>query len=56
VTRQPASIVGAIDIHQRHSIVDIADPAVAMVCAKLTGVRVKGQVLRVVPASEAPEA
>jgi len=53
VTRQPAAIVGAIDIHQRHSIVDIAEPAVALVCAKLTGVRVKGQVLRVVPASEA---
>ena len=53
VTRQPGAIVGAIDIHQRHSIVDIAEPAVALVCAKLTGVRVKGQVLRVVPASEA---
>ncbi|MBE2214444.1 MAG: DEAD/DEAH box helicase [Opitutaceae bacterium] len=52
VTRQPASIVGAIDIHQRHSIVDIAEPAVALVCAKLTGVRVKGQVLQVRPATE----
>ncbi len=55
VTRQPAGIVGAIDIHQRHSIVDVAAAAVGLVCTKLTGIRMKGQVLRVLPASEAPE-
>ncbi|MGH8020128.1 MAG: DEAD/DEAH box helicase [Opitutaceae bacterium] len=54
VTRRPAAIVGAIDIHQRHSIVDVADAAAALVCSKLAGIRMKGQALRVLPASEAP--
>jgi ATP-dependent RNA helicase DeaD len=53
VTRQPASIVGAIDIHQRHSLVDIANDCAALVCAKLSGVRVKGQALRVLLARDA---
>ncbi len=52
VTRQPGAIVGAIDIHQNHSIVDIAEPAVDLVCTKLTGVRVKGEVLTVVRATD----
>jgi len=55
VTRQPAGIVGAIDLHQRHSIVDVADASADLVCAKLTGVRVKGQVLRVLPVPEDAE-
>jgi ATP-dependent RNA helicase DeaD len=56
VTRQPASIVGAIDLHQRHAIVDVADAAVQTVCAKLSGIRMKGQVLLVTLASETPAA
>jgi len=50
VTRLPASVVGAIDIHQRHSLVDVAAKETAVIIAKLSGVRVKGQVLEVRPA------
>jgi len=42
VTRLPASIVGAIDIHQRHTLADVAEEHVGTVLAKLTGIRVKG--------------
>jgi ATP-dependent RNA helicase DeaD len=45
VTRLPAEIVGAIDIHQRHSLVDVAEEHAALVVKKLAGIRVKGQVL-----------
>jgi len=45
VTRLPADIVGAIDIHQRHSLVDVAEEHSALVVKKLAGIRVKGQVL-----------
>jgi ATP-dependent RNA helicase DeaD len=45
VTRLPADIVGAIDIHQRHSLVDVAEEHAALVVKKLTGIRVKGQAL-----------
>src|SRR5580693_131985 len=45
VTRLPADIVGAIDIHQRHSLVDVAEEHAALVVKKLAGIRVKGQVL-----------
>jgi ATP-dependent RNA helicase DeaD len=45
VTRLPADIVGAIDIHQRHSLVDVAEEHAALVVKKLTGIRVKGQML-----------
>jgi len=55
VTRAPASIVGAIDLKQRHSLIDIADDHVELVLEKLTGVRVKGTVLQPVPAAEGME-
>ncbi|HXA15236.1 MAG TPA: helicase-related protein, partial [Opitutaceae bacterium] len=45
VTRLPADIVGAIDIHQRHSLVDVAEEHAPLVVKKLAGIRVKGQVL-----------
>jgi ATP-dependent RNA helicase DeaD len=45
VTRLPADIVGAIDIHQRHSLVDVAEAHAGLVVKKLAGIRVKGQVL-----------
>jgi ATP-dependent RNA helicase DeaD len=46
VTRLPADIVGAIDILQRHTLVDVAEPAVDRVLEKLAGVRMKGQTLK----------
>ena len=55
VSRLPADVVGAIDIHQRHSLVDIADIAVPKVLEKLTGIRMKGEMLKPLPASQAPQ-
>ncbi|HUR56750.1 MAG TPA: DEAD/DEAH box helicase, partial [Opitutaceae bacterium] len=45
VTRLPAGVVGALDIHQRHTLVDVADDHVEVVVKKLTGIRLKGVVL-----------
>lgn len=45
VTRLPAQIVGAIDIRQRHTLVDVVDEHAAFVLEKLKGIRVKGQAL-----------
>jgi len=52
VTRLPADIVGAIDIHQRHSLVDVTEEHAGLVVKKLAGIRVKGQVLAPVLAGE----
>ncbi|MBL9214247.1 MAG: DEAD/DEAH box helicase [Opitutaceae bacterium] len=52
VTRLPAGIVGAIDLHEDYSHVDIADEHVAAVVAKLAGIRLKTQSLQ--PAVVAP--
>jgi ATP-dependent RNA helicase DeaD len=41
VTRLPATIVGAIDIHQRHTLVDVAEAEADFVVQKLTGIKVK---------------
>ena len=46
VTRLPAGVVGAIDILQRHTLVDVADDAVPQVLAKLEGIRMKGEALK----------
>jgi ATP-dependent RNA helicase DeaD len=54
VTRLPASIVGAIDIHEEHTHVDVLTEHVDTVVAKLAGIRVKNQSLKVtVVSSEA---
>jgi ATP-dependent RNA helicase DeaD len=45
VTRLPAGVVGAIDIHQRHLLADVASEHVQVILTKLAGVRVKGEVL-----------
>jgi ATP-dependent RNA helicase DeaD len=45
VTRLPAAVVGAIDIHQRHCLVDVAGEQAGLILAKLAGVRLKGVVL-----------
>ena len=53
VTRLPADVVGAIDIHQRHSLVDVAAGQAALVVQKLDGIRLKGEVLRPALAADA---
>ncbi|MEY4941067.1 MAG: hypothetical protein RIQ93_2802, partial [Verrucomicrobiota bacterium] len=42
VTRLPADIVGAIDIHQRHTLADVAEEHAAVVVKKLAGIKLKG--------------
>jgi ATP-dependent RNA helicase DeaD len=45
VTRLPATAVGAIDIHERHTLVDVAATEAALIVAKLAGIKVKGETL-----------
>lgn len=56
VTRLPANVVGAMDIHQRHTLVDVANEHVALIVQKLAGVRVKGVSLAPAPATDADRA
>jgi len=55
VTRLPANIVGAIDIHEDHTHVDVVSEHAALVVEKLAGIRVKNQSLKlaVVPPGNA---
>jgi ATP-dependent RNA helicase DeaD len=53
VTRLPAAVVGAIDIHQRHTLADVDQDQVALIVQKLTGVKLKGATLA--PALAGPE-
>lgn len=46
VTRLPAAAVGAIDIHETHSHVDVASEAAEVVLKKLEGIRLKNIALR----------
>ncbi|MDR0353495.1 MAG: DEAD/DEAH box helicase [Opitutaceae bacterium] len=46
VTRLPAGVVGAIDIHQRHTLVDVDEAEAAFIVQKMEGIRVKGTVLK----------
>ena len=41
VTRLPANVVGAIDIHQRHTLADVAQEHAAFIVQKLTGIKLK---------------
>jgi ATP-dependent RNA helicase DeaD len=52
VTRLPAAIVGAIDIHQRHSLVDVLTEHHELVISRLAGIRVKGETLKPALATE----
>ncbi len=52
VTRLPADVVGAIDIHQRHLLVDVKEEHVRTIMQKLEGIRVKGEVLAPTLATE----
>ncbi len=45
VTRLPASVVGAIDLHQRHLLVDVKAEHAAQIVAKLAGIKLKGVAL-----------
>jgi ATP-dependent RNA helicase DeaD len=42
VTRLPADVVGAIDIHQRHTLVDVRETEADFIVKKLNGIKVKG--------------
>ncbi len=53
VTRLPADVVGAIDIHQRHVLVDVAEEHAALIVKKLAGIQMKGESL--VPAMAGKE-
>ena len=46
VTRLPANIVGAIDIHEDHTHVDVISEHAEVVTSKLAGIRVKNQSLK----------
>jgi ATP-dependent RNA helicase DeaD len=56
VTRLPANIVGAIDIHQRHALVDVLSEHAELVITRLAGIRVKGETLKPALATEANRA
>jgi ATP-dependent RNA helicase DeaD len=45
VTRLPAEAVGAIDIHQRHTLVDVSEADSELILKKLAGIKVKGVAL-----------
>jgi ATP-dependent RNA helicase DeaD len=54
VTRLPAEVVGAIDIHQRHTLVDVAESEAELIVKKLTGIKLKGVSLTPVRAADEP--
>ncbi|MFH1496471.1 MAG: DEAD/DEAH box helicase [Verrucomicrobiota bacterium] len=56
VTRLDAGVVGAIDIHQRHCLVDVRTENVSIVLAKLEGIRIKGETLAPTLATNSPPA
>jgi ATP-dependent RNA helicase DeaD len=45
VTRLPAGVVGAIDIHQRHTLADVAEEHADLIVKKLAGIKLKGVAL-----------
>ena len=56
VTRLPADVVGAIDIHQRHLLVDVKAEHADLIGKKLTGIKLKGVALAPAVATEADRA
>lgn len=52
VTRLPADVVGAIDLHQRHTLVDVDEANVDLILRKLTGIKMKGVALAPMRAGE----
>ncbi len=53
VTRLPANVVGAMDIHQRHTLVDVAEPEAELIVRKLGRIMLNGVSLE--PAMAGPE-
>jgi ATP-dependent RNA helicase DeaD len=53
VTRLPANVVGAMDIHQRHTLVDVAEAEAQLIVGKLGRIMLKGVSLE--PAMAGPE-
>ncbi|MCX6955463.1 MAG: DbpA RNA binding domain-containing protein, partial [Verrucomicrobia bacterium] len=53
VTRLPANVVGALDIHQRHTLADVAEAEAEFIVQKLAGIKLKGISLE--PAMAGPE-
>ncbi len=56
VTRLPAAVVGAMDIHQRHTLVDVKSEEAERIVAKMAGIRVKGVALAPALATDAHRA
>jgi ATP-dependent RNA helicase DeaD len=52
VTRLPANIVGAVDIHQRHALIDVISEHAELIMTRLAGIRIKGETLKPSLASE----
>lgn len=56
VTRLPANVVGAMDIHQRHTLVDVTSEHVELILQKMKGIRVKNIALEPALATDADRA
>jgi ATP-dependent RNA helicase DeaD len=56
VTRLPATVVGAMDIHQRHTLVDVTTEHAKTIVAKMEGIRVKNVALEPALATDAHRA
>lgn len=56
VTRLPANVVGAMDIHQRHTLVDVTTEHVDLIVQKMKGIRVKNIALEPALATDADRA
>jgi ATP-dependent RNA helicase DeaD len=56
VTRLPANVVGAMDIHQRHTLVDVTTEHVGLILQKMKGIRVKNIALEPALATDADRA
>ncbi|TAG29217.1 MAG: ATP-dependent helicase, partial [Verrucomicrobia bacterium] len=56
VTRLPAAVVGAMDIHQRHTLVDVLSENASAIVAKMEGIRVKNVALAPALATDAHRA
>lgn len=56
VTRLPAAVVGAMDIHQRHTLVDVSSEHAEVIVAKMAGIRVKNVSLEPALATDAHRA
>jgi ATP-dependent RNA helicase DeaD len=56
VTRLPAAVVGAMDIHQRHTLVDVSSEHAGVIVAKMAGIRVKNISLEPALATDAHRA